>query len=276
MEQFSIEMADRVREIIETAYGAGNVELLQSDYVGPRFSADLAQQTFMLASLAILLILIYLWFRFRFNYALSAVIATMHDALFMVAFIGALQLEVSTATIAAVLTIVGYSLNDTIVIFDRIRENTTLMRESSYEDIVNASISQSMSRTIITSLTTLLAVLAIWLFASGQVQLFAANLIVGIVVGTYSTIFIASPMSLILFNAGEKRRRDRDTRAYGHAAAGSRKELAPAKSQEKRSAPPAPSAGDGSEPVEKEVRTGAGSAGTGSRGTGSRKKKKKK
>jgi preprotein translocase subunit SecF len=121
----------------------------------------------------------------------------------MVLFIGTFQIEVSSATIAAVLTIMGYSLNDTIVIFDRIRENEKLLSESSFVQVINVSITQSLSRTIITSITTLLAVTAIYIFTTGQIQAFALNMIVGVLVGTYSSIFIASPTLLGL--SGGKR-----------------------------------------------------------------------
>ncbi|MFW5686207.1 MAG: protein translocase subunit SecF, partial [Spirochaetota bacterium] len=134
---------------------------------------------------------------------------------FMLVFIGALQIEVSTATIAAILTIIGYSLNDTIVIFDRIRENERLMRESGFETIINASITQSLSRTLITSITTLLAVTAIYIFATGTVQLFALNLMIGVIVGTYSSIFIASPTLLGFRRATRKRRTKQEAERRG-------------------------------------------------------------
>ena len=142
------------------------------------------------------LILLYIWVRFKLNYAVSAIVAVFHDVLFLLGFIGAFQLEFSTATIAAVLTIIGYSLNDTIVIFDRIRENTRIVKDTSFRELINISVTQSMSRTLITSFTTLIAVVAILIFASGTIQTFALSLVVGILVGTYSSIFVASPVLL--------------------------------------------------------------------------------
>ena len=124
----------------------------------------------------------------------------------MLGFIGTLGLEVSTTTIAAVLTIIGYSLNDTIVVFDRIRENQTLLRGDRFDNIVNISITQSLSRTIITSLTTLLAVTALYVFGTGSIKDFALNLIVGILIGTYSSIFIASPVLYSWTNVARKRK----------------------------------------------------------------------
>ena len=214
---FSSVMPQRVMNLLQSEFGA--VEELESAYVGPRFAGDLASQAAMLTTLALALILIYLWFRFRLGYAVAAIAALLHDVFFMLGFIGALQIEVSTATIAAVLTIVGYSLNDTIVIFDRIRENESLLREAPFSTVVNTSITQSLSRTLITSLTTLLAVLAIYIFATGSIQDFALNLMVGIVVGTYSSVFIASPTLLGWHRRQRARGKQKTMEKYGRTAA---------------------------------------------------------
>ena len=196
-----------IRRLLEESFGDGSVVIKSSEYVGPRFSQTLAQQSFSLTLMALVLILIYIWFRFQFGYAISAIVALTHDVLVMLGFIGATQLEVSTTTIAAVLTIIGYSLNDTIVIFDRIRENEGLLQGRDIEDIINTSITQSLSRTLITSLTTLLAVTALYTFGTGAIKDFALNLIVGIIVGTYSSVFVASPMLLGWRRSREKRQR---------------------------------------------------------------------
>ena len=148
----------------------------------------------------------YIWFRFKLGFAISAITALGHDVLIMLGFIGTIGLEVSTTTIAAVLTIIGYSLNDTIVVFDRVRENQSLLKGERFDIVVNTSITQSLSRTLITSLTTLLAVLALYLFGTGSIKDFALNLIVGILVGTYSSIFIASPVLLGWTNVVQKRK----------------------------------------------------------------------
>lgn len=201
------QLESSIRARVEEAFGEGTAVIKQSEYVGPRFSRSLAEQSISLTLLALVLILFYIWFRFKFGYAISAIVALAHDVLIMLGFIGATQLEVSTTTIAAVLTIIGYSLNDTIVIFDRIRENEGLLQGRDIEDIINTSITQSLSRTLITSLTTLLAVVALYVFGTGSIKDFALNLIVGIVVGTYSSVFIASPILL-----GWRNRRDRKKR----------------------------------------------------------------
>ncbi|ADN02884.1 protein translocase subunit SecF [Spirochaeta thermophila] len=186
---------------LSAAFGEGNVEERSSQYIGPRFSESIASQSFLLVLVAIFFMLVYIWFRFQLAYAVGAITALFHDVFVLLGVIGAFQLEVSTATIAAILTIVGYSINDTIVVFDRIRENTQLLKERPFREIVDGSITQTLSRTLITSLTTLLAVLAIYIFTTGDIKLFAFNLIVGILVGTYSSIFIASPVMMWIRNA---------------------------------------------------------------------------
>jgi len=216
-DNFSETMAAEIRDRLAAEYGAEQVIVKQTDYVGPRFSQDLGRQSFTLTLIALTLILVYIWFRFQLAYAVSAIVALIHDVIFMLGIIGSFQLEVSTATIAAVLTIIGYSLNDTIVIFDRIRENRDLMKDSRLPEVINTSITQSLSRTLITSITTLLAVLAIYIFASGSIKLFALNLIIGIIVGTYSSIFIASPVLLTWSSVAAKRRQSRDEAKYGSA-----------------------------------------------------------
>jgi preprotein translocase subunit SecF len=212
---FQEDMRSRILKTLSASFGGEAVRELQSEYVGPRFSSDLTSQTILLTVFALLLILLYCWFRFKLGYAMAAITATIHDTLFMIGFIGAFQLEVSTATIAAILTIIGYSLNDTIVIFDRIRENTSLLRENSFSLIINTSTTQSLSRTIYTSVTTLLAIIALYIFGSGDVKQFALNMIIGVVVGTYSSLFIACPVLYGWRGAAERRRRKKDAKKTG-------------------------------------------------------------
>ncbi len=199
-------LEEEVSSLLKEAFGDGSVVVKQSDYVGPKFSNLLTYRSVIMVVVALALIMVYIWVRFQFASAISAIAALTHDILIMLGFIAVLRLEVTTTTIAAVLTIIGYSLNDTIVVFDRIRENTKLMRGKTVERIVNTSITQSLSRTLITSLTTLLAVLPLFIFAKGSIRLFALNLIVGIIVGTYSSIFVASPILLAITNYNLKRK----------------------------------------------------------------------
>ncbi len=200
------ELEAEIFSLLEASFGSDNIIVKQSDYVGPKFSNLLTYRSIIMVAVALALIMAYIWVRFQFASALAAIAALAHDILIMLGFIAILRLEVTTTTIAAVLTIIGYSLNDTIVVFDRIRENTALLKGKTFERIVNTSITQSLSRTLITSLTTLLAVLPLFIFTTGAIRLFSLNLIVGIIVGTYSSIFIASPVLLSMMNNTLKRK----------------------------------------------------------------------
>jgi preprotein translocase subunit SecF len=216
---FQNRMEDRISNLLGEAFGVENIDIQSSDFVGPRYSRELAGQTVSIVLVAMLLILIYTTFRFKIRYATAAVICLIHDTLIMLGVIAVFQLEVTTITIAAIMTIIGYSLNDTIVIFDRVRENQELMRDSELQVILNTSITQSMSRTLLTSLTTLLAVATIFVFGTGDIKNFALSLMVGVVVGTYSTVFIASPIVLGWSRLADRRRKRRDIQLYGRQAA---------------------------------------------------------
>lgn len=184
--------AERISAAIQTAFGEGQIAISRTDYVGARFSKNLTDQAALLLVLTLLLILVYVSFRFRFQYAAGAVLAILHDGLIMVAFIVWLRMEFNTTTIAAIMTILGYSINDTIVIFDRIRETLRLYPDSSFKDNMNRAISETLSRTFITTLTTMLAVISLFLFTTGTMKDFALALLIGMISGTYSTIFVAS------------------------------------------------------------------------------------
>lgn len=212
---FRSNVSSQILALLEGEYGAGRVAVKQNDYVGPRFSGELGGQTITLTLLAVVLILLYVWIRFRLAFAISAIVALIHDVLIMIGFIGFFQVEVVTATVAAVLTIIGYSLNDTIVVFDRIRENSRLIHGAESSAIINLSITQSLSRTLITSITTLLAVVTLYIMGSGPIRDFALAMIVGIVVGTYSSIYIASPVLLGFLNSAQKRRKRLESEKYG-------------------------------------------------------------
>ena len=203
----------------------GTVSVLSEDYVGLSFAGSLAVQTIWVTLIALGLILLYVWIRFKLNYAVSAVAAVFHDVLFLLGFIGAFGLEFSTASVAAVLTIIGYSLNDTIVIFDRVRENARIVKDTSFREVINLSVSQSLSRTLITSVTTLLAVLAILVFAGGPIRIFALNLVVGVIVGTYSSIFVASPILLAWHDRNVRRTEAAVTAGSGDSSAAGPKNI---------------------------------------------------
>lgn len=194
-------MENAVANDFEKTFGDGFV-VLESNFVGPRFSKTLIYGSLLAVLVAMVLILFYIWIRFRFAYAVSSLIALTHDVLLLLGFIALFRFEVSSTTIAAVLTIIGYSLNATIVIFDRIRENSALMKDKPFNNVIEHSVTQSLTRTIISSVTTVLAVLPLALLASGTIKLFAINLIFGIVIGTYSSNFIA-PSFLYWISGGE-------------------------------------------------------------------------
>ncbi|MDR3147791.1 MAG: protein translocase subunit SecF [Treponema sp.] len=177
---------------LETYFGQGGVAVVRSDYVGSRFSKDLTDQAGMLLGLTLLLILAYSSIRFKPQFAIGAVLAIIHDGLIMVAFVVWSRMEFNTTTIAAILTILGYSINDTIVIFDRIRETRRIYPDDPFVTVLNRSLSETLGRTIITTATTMLAVIFLFIFTTGSMKDFALALLVGMVSGVYSTIFIAS------------------------------------------------------------------------------------
>ena len=166
--------------------------VLSIEKVGPKIGSELSGKALMAIVYAILLILIYISIRFEFIYAIGAIAAIFHDVIITLGIFSILGYEISLAIIAAFLTIVGYSLNDTIVIFDRIRENMKTLKKQDVSNIVNKSINDSLSRTVVTSLTTLFVVLTLYLFGGNVLQYFSFAMIIGVLVGTYSSIFIAS------------------------------------------------------------------------------------
>ena len=218
-EDFQSSMEKKISDAFNSGFGAESVFTKESENISPSQAKATLINTGLLFIVVLFLILIYIWFRFKMAYAIAAISALLHDVILMFGIISFFSLEFSTGTIAAILTIFGYSLNDTIVVFDRVRENMKLMQDSNIRKIINTSITQSLSRTIITSITTLLAVVSLYIFASGPIQLFALNMIFGIVIGTYSSIFIASPVYLGISNSLSRRKSVRDERRYGAIAA---------------------------------------------------------
>ena len=181
-------------------------EVRSQDLVGPVVGADLQRRGILATILSIIGITIYIGLRFRFAFAIGAIAATFHDVLVTLSFLFFFGYDLSLNVIAAILTITGYSVNDTIVIFDRVRENQRTKRRESLERVVNESVNQTLSRTIITAGTTFLAVLALFLFGGEVLEAFAFTMLVGIISGTYSTIFIASSIAIILGNRQSKGR----------------------------------------------------------------------
>ena len=191
--------ANRVSESLASVYpdllpSEKSDFILSIDKVGPKVGAELSSDAVLAILYALGFILIYISVRFEFKYAIGAIAALTHDVLITLGVFSILGYEISLAVIAAFLTIVGYSLNDTIVIFDRVRENVKSLKGSSMESVINQSINDSLSRTIVTSLTTFLVVLILFLVGGEVIHSFSFAMIVGVVIGTYSSIFVASPI----------------------------------------------------------------------------------
>ena len=184
------------------AANVGKFEVVQTEIVGPVIGAELQRKGIYATLASILGITAYIALRFRFSFGVGAIAATFHDIFVTIAFLIFFGYELSLNVVAALLTITGYSVNDTIVIFDRVRENFRTMRRDNLEQVVNTSVNQTLGRTIITAGTTFLSVLALFLFGGEVLRGFAFTMLVGIVSGTYSTIFIASAIAIIL---GRKR-----------------------------------------------------------------------
>ena len=176
--------------------------ILSIEKVGPKIGSELSNKAILAIISALGLILFYISIRFEFNFALSAIAALAHDVFVTVGIFSIMGYEISLPIIAAFLTIVGYSLNDTIVIFDRIRENVKSMKRLTYTQVVDHSINDSLSRTIITSVTTFIVVLVLWLFGGAVINLFAFAMMIGVIVGTYSSIFVACPL-VVRLHAGK-------------------------------------------------------------------------
>lgn len=176
----------------------GTFEVVSTEVVGPVVGADLQKKGLYATIASIFGLSIYIAFRFRPIFAVGALVATFHDIFVVLALMGFLGYELSLNVVAAILTISGYSVNDTIVVFDRVRENMKLMRNKPLDQVVNASVNQTLGRTVITSTTTFLAVLALYLFGGEVLRGFAFAMLVGVVTGTYSTVFIAATIAIIL------------------------------------------------------------------------------
>lgn len=189
-----------------TKANLGKFEVISQELVGPVIGADLQRKGIYATLASVLGITIYIGLRFRFAFAIGAIAATLHDVLVTLAFLFFFGYDLSLNIVAAILTITGYSVNDTIVIFDRVRENMRSKRRDSLETVVNQSVNQTLSRTIITAGTTFLAVLALYLFGGEVLEGFAFTMLVGIISGTYSTIFIAAAIAIILGNRQAKGR----------------------------------------------------------------------
>jgi len=183
-----------VVQSLQSGFFTSNFGVRNVDIIGPTVGKQLQNQALLATLYSLAGMLIYLWFRFELIYGMAAVVAVFHDTIITVGLFSILNVEISLTVIAAILTLIGYSMNDTIVVFDRIRENVKLLRRESLTDIVNKSINQTLSRTVLTSGLTFLTVLSLFIFGGEVLHGFSLALVIGILIGTYSSIFIAAPM----------------------------------------------------------------------------------
>lgn len=197
----------QILNVIKQECFAGNFGFRGIEVVGPRIGADLRQQAINVVLIALGAMLVYIAFRFEWIYGVAAVIAVFHDTLITIGLFSIFNKQIDLTVIAALLTLVGYSMNDTIVTFDRIRENLRLQRRGTFAEIVNASINQTLSRTVLTSGLTFLTALSLFLFGGPVLNGFSFALVVGIIVGTYSSIFVASPILVFWYGVAEGRKR---------------------------------------------------------------------
>lgn len=198
-----------VLNVLKQECVAGNFAVRSDEIVGPKIGADLRQQAINVVLIALGAMLVYIAFRFEWIYGVAAVIAVFHDTIITIGLFSLFSKQIDLTVIAALLTLVGYSMNDTIVTFDRIRENLRMQIRGSFTQIVNLSINQTLSRTVLTSGLTFLTALSLFLFGGQVLNGFSFALVVGIIIGTYSSIFIASPILILWQNLAEGRKKAR-------------------------------------------------------------------
>jgi preprotein translocase subunit SecF len=190
-------LSRNIKTTLETQYGAGQVDVRRTEMVGPQVGKDLRQKGLFAIFYALIGILVYVTWRFEFRFAVAAIVALFHDVIITLGVFSIFGKEIDLPIIAAFLAIIGYSLNDTIIVCDRIRENMGRHAKDGFAAIVNSSINETLSRTLLTSGTTLIVVLALFVFGGGVIHNFAFALLVGILIGTYSSIYVAS--ALLIF-----------------------------------------------------------------------------
>ena len=185
-------------EIIKNSLKDKSVDYRRTEFVGPKVGGELVNAGIIAVIFSLIGILFYIWLRFQWNFAIGAIIALIHDVILTLGFFSVLQLEFNLATVAAVLTIAGYSINDTVVIYDRIRETMRKYKQITFDEIINLALNGTLSRTLMTSLTTLLALTALFIFGGVVISSFIIALIWGVFIGTYSSLYVASPLLIFL------------------------------------------------------------------------------
>ena len=188
------DISNQIGKSLEGKFGEGTVEIRRSEMVGPQVGQDLRDKGIMAVVYAMIGILLYITWRFEFRFAVGAILALIHDVGITIGVFSLFGKEIDLPIIAAFLAIIGYSLNDTIIVYDRIRENMGKLSKSDFPTIVNRSINETLSRTILTSGTTLIVVLSLFVLGGGVIHNFAFALLIGVLIGTYSSIFVASPL----------------------------------------------------------------------------------
>lgn len=184
-----------VKSQLENDYGT-EISYRRVEFVGPTVSEELVIAAIEAVAVAVFAILVYIWLRFEWHYSVGAIVALVHDVILTIGMFAVTKIEFNLASVAAILTIVGYSINDTVVVYDRIRENFRRFKKMPVAELINFSINETLSRTTMTSITTLLALLALYIFGGEVIRGFAMAMIFGVIVGTYSSIFVAAPVLL--------------------------------------------------------------------------------
>ena len=185
-------------EVIKNSLKDKSVDYRRTEFVGPKVGGELVNAGIIAVIFSLIGILFYIWLRFQWNFAIGAIIALIHDVILTLGFFSVLQLEFNLATVAAVLTIAGYSINDTVVIYDRIRETMRKYKQITFDEIINLALNGTLSRTLMTSLTTLLALTALFIFGGVVISSFIIAVIWGVFIGTYSSLYVASPLLIFL------------------------------------------------------------------------------
>jgi preprotein translocase SecF subunit len=190
------QLQNDIRRNLEQAFPGNEIEIRNVDIVGPKVGRELRQSALISGIVAIVLLLIYISWRFKLEFAVGGIIALLHNVLITIAFLAFFNIELSLTVLAAMLTLVGYSINDSVVVFDRIRENLKKLRQMSMGDLIDLSINETLSRSVITSVTVFLTVLALWLFGGEVLRGFSFVMVVGVAAASYATVFIAAPVIL--------------------------------------------------------------------------------
>lgn len=197
IESDRIVIIDKIKEILASNF-SGNIEYRKVDYVGPKVGGELIRSGALSLVLAFAAMMVYIWLRFEWQYGVGGIIALIHDSVITLGFFSLTQLEFNLSSIAAILTIIGYSINDSVVVFDRIRENLRKYKKMPMHELINVSINNNLTRTVLTSLTTVVALLALVLMGGEVIKSFSLAALFGVIIGTYSSIYIASPVLIYM------------------------------------------------------------------------------